>query len=136
MKAITIIQPWPTKHRGELAIHAGMKIDKAACEESEIKAALARYDHTADTLPTGAVVAISRLVDCQEIHIAHTGDATLLTGFVPTFLIDQASKEFTFGWYGNGRYAWELADVKQLPELILAKGQQGLWNWTKISNSR
>lgn len=56
MKAITIIQPyatliavgekgletrgWPTKHRGELAIHAGMKIDKDACQLPEIKAAL------------------------------------------------------------------------------------------------
>jgi hypothetical protein len=53
MKSITIIQPWatlialgekkyetrgwPTKHRGPLAIHAGKKIDKEACEEPEIK---------------------------------------------------------------------------------------------------
>lgn len=26
-------------------------------------------------------------------------------------------------------YAWELRNVKELPEPIKAKGQQGLWSW-------
>ncbi|BFH70618.1 hypothetical protein J27TS7_57880 [Paenibacillus dendritiformis] len=37
--------------------------------------------------------------------------------------------EYYFGDYTDGRYAWELTDVKQLPVPIPAKGQQGLWNW-------
>lgn len=45
------------------------------------------------------------------------------------FGMTRAINEFHFGDYSEGRYAWELADVKQLPEPIRAKGQQGLWNW-------
>lgn len=147
MKAITIIQPyatliavgekrfetrsWAAKYRGPLAIHAGKKVDKAACKEPEIKAALARHGYTADNLPTGAVV-VSELAACQEIHIDHTGDAVLLNRLVPVFWIGQGNKEFAFGFYESGRYAWELADVKQLPEPVPAKGQQGLWKWERV----
>ncbi|MDX5091627.1 hypothetical protein SD939_10455, partial [Lactobacillus crispatus] len=37
-------------------------------------------------------------------------------------------QEDSFGWFESGRYAWELADVKQI-DPVPAKGQQGLWNW-------
>ena len=33
------------------------------------------------------------------------------------------------GDWTPGRYAWELRNIKLLPEPIPAKGQQGLWNW-------
>lgn len=37
--------------------------------------------------------------------------------------------EKALGDYSLGRYAWELRNIKELPEPIKAKGQQGLWNW-------
>ncbi|AZS15343.1 ASCH domain-containing protein [Paenibacillus lutimineralis] len=144
MKAITIHQPWatlialrekkfetrswPTKHRGAIAIHAGKKIDKAACEVPDIKAALARHGYTADNLPTGAVVAKAELLDSHTIfntadngiHVIHSTDARVEWIY---------NNEKAFGWYDEGRYAWELDNVRMLPEPIPAKGQQGLWNW-------
>jgi activating signal cointegrator 1 len=151
MKVITIIQPWATlialgekqfetrswatKHRGELAIHAGKKIDKEACREPEIRKALERHGYTEDNLPTGAVVAICNLTECwgvigiadvpvKETHVLSAGNRM--------FGMTRAIKEFHFGDYSEGRYAWELADVNQLSEPIPAKGQQGLWNWEGV----
>lgn len=43
--------------------------------------------------------------------------------------VDTEGREYVFGDYTPGRYAWILEDVKQLPEPIPAKGHQGLWNW-------
>lgn len=37
--------------------------------------------------------------------------------------------EKALGDYSLGRYAWELRNIKELPEPIKAKGQQGLWSW-------
>ncbi|GAA0361169.1 hypothetical protein GCM10009540_96120 [Streptomyces turgidiscabies] len=39
------------------------------------------------------------------------------------------SPEYYFGDYSDGRFAWELTEVKQLPQPIPAKGKQRLWNW-------
>jgi hypothetical protein len=42
--------------------------------------------------------------------------------------------ERLFGDFRVGRYAWELADVKPLDEVIKVKGYQGLWNWDGDKN--
>jgi hypothetical protein len=150
MKAITIHQPWATlmalceklletrswatKYRGKIAIHAGKKIDKAACEEPEIKAALARHGYTVDNLPTGAVVAIANLKDIWSINRPYgpdglvkktshdTGISNIWGGMKPS--------EYHFGDYSDGRFAWETDNVRLLATPIAAKGQQGLWNWS------
>lgn len=141
MKAITIIQPWATliaigekrfetrswrtHYRGEFAIHAGKQVNRNACENPEVKAALARHGYTVGNLPLGAVVATCQLTGCHKVNgikgktAASIGDDhRIIEGF-----------ELTFGWYDFGRYAWELQDVRRLPDPIPAKGQQGLWNW-------
>lgn len=154
MKAITIIQPWatliavgekhfetrswPTKHRGELAIHAGMKIDKDACQLPEIKAALDRHGLSAANLPTGAVVALAYLLECWKWDEA---DGVLLrhkpiieyesVGKVSNCL-EITDKEKSFGWYGSGRYAWQLDNVRMLPQTIPAKGKLSLWEWEGV----
>ncbi|WP_340388448.1 ASCH domain-containing protein [Paenibacillus sp. FSL E2-0151] len=141
MKAITIIQPWatliaigakqyetrswPTKHRGEIAIHAGKKIDNEACKEPEIRAALERYGYTVDNLPTGAVVATAKLTNCLKSLDTWT-DGYELEGNRLVY-----SPEYEFGDFTPGRYAWEMSDVKLLNEPISAKGQQRLWNWNE-----
>lgn len=40
-----------------------------------------------------------------------------------------SEKEIALGDWTPGRYAWELANVRLLPEPIPIKGKQGLWNW-------
>lgn len=146
MKAITIIQPWatliaigakkyetrswPTKHRGEIAIHAGKKIDHDACREPEIRAALSEWGYTENNLPTGAVVATAQLVNCLKSVDTWT-DGYELEGRRLIY-----SPEYEFGDFTPGRYAWELADVRKLDETIPAKGQQGLWNWAAGDTSQ
>lgn len=152
MKAITIHQPWAmlcalqekrnetrswaTKHRGPLAIHAGQKVDREACEREPVKSVLAKYGYTADNLPAGAVVAVCTLAECWNVQ--HHGGKVYKTGNglpMPIPMNDFRGdaeilgNELVFGDYTPGRYAWELADVKQLPEPISVKGKQGLWNW-------
>lgn len=147
MKAITIIQPWATlialgekqfetrswftKHRGELAIHAGKKIDREVCEVPEIKTALKRHGYTADSLPIGAIVAIGNLTECWSIGTDYQSGMSLLYNGTDGQDKRVSLKEEKFGFYYPGRYAWEMSDVNRLPEPIPAKGQQGLWNWGK-----
>lgn len=145
MRAITIIQPWATlialgekqyetrswstKHRGQIAIHAGKKIDKQACEVPEIKAALARHGYTADNLPTGAVVAVAELNECFRVLRDVLGGVVVLQAETRKTHFNTLDKEFSFGWFDSGRYAWELRDVQSLENPIPSKGQQGFWNW-------
>lgn len=150
MKAITIIQPWATlialgekkfetrswatKHRGKLAIHAGKKVDKAACEAEPIRSTLSDHGYTVDNLPTGAVVAMCQLEDCWEVigeidfpvggtAVLNDSTGTKVYGITPD------NNELYFGDYSKGRFAWEIDAVKWLEVPIPAKGQQGLWNW-------
>ncbi|ETT32155.1 ASCH domain-containing protein [Paenibacillus sp. FSL R5-808] len=143
MKAITIIQPWATlialgekqfetrswftKHRGELAIHAGKKIDREACLAEPIRSTLARYGYTADNLPNGAVVAVVVMKDCLQSVDTWTDGYLLENG---SYVYPP---EYEFGDFTPGRYGWQLSNVRPLPEPIPAKGQQGLWNWEKTS---
>ncbi|WP_339193155.1 ASCH domain-containing protein [Paenibacillus sp. FSL W8-1287] len=143
MKAITIIQPWATlialgekqfetrswatKHRGELAIHAGKKIDREACQTEPIRSTLARYGLTADNLITGAVVAIVTLKDCLQSVDTWTDGYVLENG---SYVYPP---EYEFGDFTPGRYGWLLSNVRWLPDPFPAKGQQGLWNWEGLT---
>ncbi|MCW6051296.1 ASCH domain-containing protein [Lyngbya sp. CCAP 1446/10] len=73
-KAVTLHQPyaslialkvkrfetrtWPTKHRGPIAIHAGMKLHKEVCEV---------FNLNPTDLPLGAIVAYADVVDCIQM---------------------------------------------------------------------
>lgn len=141
MKAITIKQPWATlialgekkfetrswqtKYRGPIAIHAGKSIDKEACKDREIAAALNKHGIIISDLPTGSVVAIGELSGCYKV-IEDFGDSAYTSGPVIR------SDEYPFGDYTEGRYAWKLEHVKALDEPLKAKGQLSLWNWDGI----
>ncbi|MGF6354041.1 hypothetical protein ABIE27_001951 [Paenibacillus sp. 4624] len=154
MKAVTIIQPWATlvalgvkkletrswatKHRGDLAIHAGQKVDKEACLVSQIREALLKHGiNDLRDLVTGAVIAKSVLTDVWSISRPF-GDKQIVErlsidsrrticwgGYMPD--------EYHFGDYSDGRFAWQLDDVVQLQEPVPAKGQLSLWNWEEES---
>lgn len=139
MKAITVRQPfatliaigekenetrgWATKYRGPLAIHAGLKVDRDACEREPIKSTLAEHGYNAGNLPTGAIVATCNLSDCTQVIANFGTDALLSNGEIVE------GNEILFGDFSQGRYAWVLTDRRFLEEPIPAKGQQGLWNW-------
>lgn len=146
MKALTIQQPWATlialgekrfetrsrrtNIRGRIAIHAGKTIDKEACDREPIKSTLAKHGYTIDNLPTGAVIATAELTESYPINLSSYSFAAYVD-HKATIVEVFEDEEFQFGWYEEGRHAWELANVKQI-EPEPAKGQQGWWNWEGV----
>ncbi|MDT9723793.1 ASCH domain-containing protein [Xylanibacillus composti] len=149
MKAITVWQPWATlialrlkrletrgwatSYRGSLAIHAAKYIDREACEREPIKSALAEHAYAAENLPTGAVVALASLSGCYRIYNTVDNGVHIVRCPNDEYEFDKVHyigrKEEVFGDYTEGRYAWELTDVRKLDEPIPAKGKQRIWNW-------
>lgn len=142
MKAITILQPWAsliacgakrietrswaTKYRGPIAIHAG----KALPSNDRQIIADTLYEKQLFHLPLGAVIASADFVDCVRIDVINAekieaATAARLANFQWIF-----GREFAFGDYTPGRYAWILDNVRRI-DPIPAKGQQGLWNWDR-----
>lgn len=136
MKTITLHQPWAsliayghkrfetrgwrTHYRGPIAIHAGKQIDRQAV--LMIARDYPSIWREISPLPTGVILATAELVECWEI----TENRSLrLEGIMRAVPL---SEEY-FGDYSPGRYAWELADVRQLTEPIPAKGQLSLWEY-------
>lgn len=141
---------WATKYRGAIAIHAAMKdpnklslLDKEALEQIVREEINAGRCPTWSLMPRGAVIATAELVNvwhivtrpaldmdnARDIDIAGESmvgnkvDELFGRYFVPT------RKEIALGDWTPGRYAWELTNVKILPEPIPVKGKQGLWNF-------
>jgi hypothetical protein len=105
---------WPTSHRGTLAIHAAMRWDDetdAVFEAANLILAAAGRPKLAHPLPRGAIVAVCRLVGCEQSHGP---------GRWPTL-------ERAFGDLSEGRWAWRLADVRALDPPVPCRGMQGLW---------
>ncbi|AZK46411.1 ASCH domain-containing protein [Paenibacillus lentus] len=152
MKAITIHQPWATlialgekrfetrtwdtNYRGPIAIHAGKQIDQYACEEPEIKAALAKHEFKASNLPTGAVIAVCELAGSYQIYDTIDNGTHIVRCPNDRYDFDKVEyirrPERNFGWWESGSYAWELDNVRMLSEPIPAKGMQRLWNWEGV----
>ena len=133
MKCLTIRQPWATlialgekqfetrswrtSYRGELAIHAGMTIDTAVCRMEPYQSVLARHGFTAENLPKGAIIAVSRLADCCEVT-----PEQMQQGW-------PGGNEYLFGDYTEGRFAWKLEAVSPLVHPVSAKGRLGFWEY-------
>ena len=134
MKALSLIAPWgtliaigqktietrswPTRYRGEIAIHQSKSFPGWAKFEL-------RYDPFASALdnveiPLGCVIATARLVDCLP-----TGCIGDPHPRVPA----RDSSEYAFGDYSPGRWMWCLSEVRRLDKPIPARGTLGLWEW-------
>ncbi len=128
MKAITLWQPyasliavgakefetrsWPTKFRGELAIHAA-KVEKYP--PTGVTAVMKEFGIKSYEMSYGAVVCIVEMVDCIEM------DRDLIA--------QQSIRESTVGDWSIGRYAWEFANIRVLEEPYKVRGAQLLWEW-------
>jgi hypothetical protein len=54
----TEFRSWRCHHRGPLAIHAGLGIDKEECR---------RVGYDADKLPRGVVLCVAEMYDCRKL---------------------------------------------------------------------
>lgn len=149
MKAITIKQPWatliavgekkfetrswPTRYRGQLAIHAGKKADKTACMSEEISSVLAKHGYgSPEDLPTGAVIAVGELTACYQIQSFSEGEQDVILAHNDEFVHLSAERdafEIRLGDFSEGRYAWEILGLNKLSLPTPCKGKLGLWSW-------
>ncbi len=156
MKALTLWQPWATlvameekrietrcwstKYRGELAIHSAAKLPPkwlgASSRTDPFRDELAdvfsvRRDaddrggkHVDDILrglPYGKILCVVRLISIEE------------TGGPSTDRENMPEREWIFGNYEPGRYAWHLQMVDVFEPAIPAKGNRMLWNWNEAT---
>lgn len=126
MRAISLWQPWAsamaallknnetrsweTKFRGMVAIHAAKRWTK-----DEQGFYLRHKDRVLlpTKIPFGAIVAVGRLVDC-----------------VPTESVSDAvsEREYSWGNYEIGRFAWKFEDLRALATPIPFRGAQGFFS--------
>jgi hypothetical protein len=137
MRAITLTQPWATlvaigakqtetrtwstRYRGPLAIHAAKGWTPEVVRvsmSSPYRPALADAGYNLfSSLPRGVIVATCTLADC-----------------IPTNKFQGADmRDWAFGDFAFGRWAWILKDVKRLNEPIPARGALGLWKWDEVA---
>lgn len=145
MKAITLWQPWAsllacgakqyetrsweTSYRGQIAIHAAAKNPYHAIQdmpEDAIQAMKKTLNITQFfALPSGCIIATAELINCHKITSIRMG----IVPVVNSYPIYTDSKEYSFGDFTEGRYAWEFKNMKILENPIPAKGHQRIWNW-------
>lgn len=149
---------WETSYRGPIAIHAAKKKPpqqedlewdsfNAMTNALTKQYGACRFDwHLGGTrmnadgsdngfdIPLGSVIAVANLVDCLRVEKVSDTVALLTNEYTGSLsykaiAIRKSSREYAFGDYAPGRYAWKLEDVHSLAEPIPAKGYQRLWNW-------
>jgi len=130
MRAITLHQPWaslwltdakihetrtwPTRHRGSLAVHAGLR----PMREREISHSLhcLCQDYLGPNylknLVTGAVVGVVELIDCVSSN-----------GFVPD------PHDLLCGDFSPNRWLWRRGKFVRFETPIDYRGRQGLWTF-------
>ena len=136
IKALPLWQPWATlvavgakrvETRGypprRLGLHFGQRIAIHAtkrqselwlCEEQPFRECLPCFPKS---LPLGAIVATCVLDRAREI-----------TAESAAALEQRDPREFAFGHYAPGRWAWVLRDVEELPEPVPFRGSQGAFD--------
>lgn len=103
---------WPTRFRGEFALHASKGMPKYA------KEFLAEYP-LPRKMTLGAVIAVCDLTDCRR-----TEDVLPIIG----------ETEELYGDYSDGRYAYKIENVRPLREPVYCRGALGFWDIQEVSN--
>ncbi len=135
MKALSLTQPWASlvaigakqyetrswqvalgPYGFQIAIHASKGFPweaKALMRREPFRAALLPHGYKVPaTLPLGAIVAVATV-----LKLWRTSD--LVRGL--------SEQERAFGDWTPGRFAWQLGNVRRLPEPIPCKGALGFW---------
>lgn len=133
MKVLTVWQPWAqlladgtkgietrcwsTNYRGPVLIHAA---HKHIVERYPIKTL--QYFEAAgvvcEGLPLGAIIGRANLVECIQMDREYC-----------VWMRKWNPREYAFGDFCPGRYAWVMKDAVLFDKPIPAKGKQRLWNW-------
>jgi len=139
MKALTVKQPWawaiihggkdvenrsrPTKHRGQLYIHAGVAESKEARAWPAIRAAFTHHGITLDDpmvgMPRGHVIGTVDVIDC------HHADDCLEKHYN---YIDGHWTEPCSEWSMPDQYHWVLANPQPVTPFPM-QGKLGIWNF-------
>lgn len=142
MKAITLIQPyatlimlgfkkletrsWSTRHRGPLAIHAGLGMPgwaRKVCEENHhIRLILDEQGLTFDTLPRGGILGLCDVKGMLQIQEPGTG---IKLGQVDPATLQPV--EVACGDYTPNRWAWQLQRHRPLAEPVACSGALSAW---------
>ena len=131
MQALTIHEPWASllvkgkkryetrewqrNYRGLLAIHSGKQSVHPFDYPLGLSEILDDSKITQDNLNNNKqkIIAIATL---KEIHL-----------MTDKFINEQSELERLTGFWQPGRFAWELTNIKPLPQPIAARGMPGLW---------
>lgn len=124
MKCLTLIQPfaslivdgrklietrsWPTKHRGTIGLHAGAKVDKAACAD---------FGYHLPEVPTGAILGVATIIDCVQFP-------------------SPIAPPDRYGDFTPGRFGWILDKIERFAKPIEAKGMLGLWDCPLLDKAK
>jgi len=100
---------WSTSFRGLLAIHAAKGFPKRARDFASVEHTLGRLPNR---VPLGAIIATARIVGVFQVEVIAPQISAI---------------ERLYGDYSDGRYAWQLADVRALAEPIPCRGALSLW---------
>lgn len=145
---------WSTNYRGPLAIHASKRCIAGPIGEFDVKDYTPRggakqYLMRGESLswpyrlPLGAIVATCTLLDVVPMEaedVVDTADPVLVIeqdeglslSWGPDYYgeanEEDVSREFPYGDYQPGRFAWVLGGINPV-EPIPWKGAQGLWEW-------
>lgn len=130
---------WPTKHRGQLGVHAAQGTPTKAkgypanfdelCDMEPFKSALASIGYgRAAELPRGVILGDLSIVDClptdgwglrDALPLLHGSDGRI------------SPQENAFGDYSLGRYGWIARDRIVYPTPIKALGRQQIWTFDR-----
>lgn len=122
---------WPTNYRGPLGVHAAKHKSaeiRAMCEWPEFLLALRELGYTGyDQLPFGAIVGGVDLVDCKLTEQVYPPED------IDLLLVSDALRDWQFGNFGSGRFAWRAERPMMLNEPIPYKGRQGFFDVPSLS---
>jgi len=122
MKVLTLKQPWATliskglkkyefrswktNYRGEILIHAGKGIDKAA---------LIKFKDYGP-FPSGQIIAIANITDCIKINDNFNNKIRKMNDLI-------------YGTKNRTGYAWVLSNIKEIFYKEEIDGHLSLWNY-------
>ncbi|WP_051797288.1 ASCH domain-containing protein [Catenuloplanes japonicus] len=124
MKALTVKKPWAdciirgeknienrsrsTSHRGLIAIHASLRIDRDGIRDPHVSALFG--DDLTPGVPVGHVIAVAEIVGVCSASRADR------------YVVCRCGM-----WARPGAHHWQIANTRPLPEPIAARGALGLW---------
>lgn len=110
---------WRTKYRGPLAIHAAKTFPRSAWRWAETDAYYAKTlgKYPIRWMPLGAIIGTVELVECERV------EAVIDNGVISV-------KEYAFGDYAPGRWAWQLTNPILFDDPRPWRGALGLWDTT------